>query len=95
MTPKPVVEYSEVTDQNRSIPTMLKQVEYQGRTYSLIHRTSGYEPAGSMARWTNEIWSVTALYDGTPHGRRFKTEAEARDLFDRWISYEQVLEVAP
>ena len=34
----------------------------------LEHHTAGYEPAGSMARWTDERWSVGTDVDGAYHG---------------------------
>ena len=84
-TSSPITEYGNVTDENRSRRTILEDcVGSDGRRYALVHRTPGYECAGSMARWTNESWAVETWIDGTRHGQRFKNESEARALFDRW-----------
>lgn len=47
-------------------------------TVSLTHSTEGYEPAGSMLRWTNEYWAVRhTAPDGARHGKRYLTLTEA------------------
>jgi hypothetical protein len=56
------------------------------RRYFLTHHTAGYEIAGSGTRWTNERWSVSFMDSGVKHGRSFRTEAEARELFEKWTA---------
>lgn len=75
-----VIEYSQVTDQNRARKVAIQQ---SGK-YTLSHSTQGYECAGSAARWTDEFWSVTFYMDNALHGRRFTSEQAARDLFAVW-----------
>jgi hypothetical protein len=51
-------------------------------TATLAHETRGYVVAGACARWQEENWSVLYwLPDGTRHGRRFKSEDDARAYF--------------
>ena len=55
------------------------------REYFLKHHGIGFEPAGSMARWSaHEMWSVTFYDGGATNGRRFLNLGEAQDLFDKW-----------
>jgi hypothetical protein len=34
----------------------------------------------------SECWGVNFFMDGASHGQMFKTRAEARELFNRWIA---------
>jgi hypothetical protein len=54
------------------------------RTYTLTQVDAGWEPAGSMARWTDGYYSVTFELDGSRNGRRFTTQQEAVETFLRW-----------
>lgn len=55
-----------------------------GRTYELVHKTVGYEVAGSGLRITGEAWgSLSYDRNGTTHGKWFKTLAEAQENFLR------------
>ncbi|KKM82837.1 hypothetical protein LCGC14_1315590 [marine sediment metagenome] len=68
------------TSKNRSYRTALGVAVHKptGRVWTLRHHTAGLECAGSMARWTNEVWSVTTSIEGISHGQRFASEAAAR-----------------
>lgn len=59
----------------------------------LVHSTQGFEPAGSMVRWTEAKWSVLwDARDGGIHGRGFREadEAGARALFAKWTDPQEV-----
>ena len=50
--------------------------------YKLIHSTSGYECAGSMARYTNEKYGcIFTDRNGTTGGQWFSAEQTAREYF--------------
>jgi hypothetical protein len=53
--------------------------------YQLVSATAGYEPAGSMARWTNGYYGVWFHVDGARNGRRMLDATEARELFEAWV----------
>ena len=85
---KSPVEYGSYTDDQRSKVTTLDsgkspEGEYP-RQFYLKHHSAGYEPAGSMARWTDERWGVTFDQGGAINGRRFLTLPPAQDLFNKW-----------
>lgn len=79
-------EYRDLTDADKSIKTIHATAmgAFKAR-YNLIHKTAGYEPAGSCARYTEEYWGAigTSARDGTTFGQWYKTEAEAREHFER------------
>lgn len=53
-------------------------------TVRYLHKTSGYEIAGSAMRWTKEAYgAIATLPDGTTHGRWYLTAAEARARFEQ------------
>ena len=80
-------EYGEIKDQTSSKETTLKKRNNGGRTYRLVHRSPGWEPAGSMARLREtESWSVLFYLDGAQHGRGFSSLADAETLFDKWTA---------
>jgi hypothetical protein len=81
-----IVEYSEVHEGNRARTVVLAREDVYGREYRLVQSTAGYECAGSCARWTDGYTAVLFDSDGAVHGRRFKSEADARALFSRWIA---------
>lgn len=60
------------------------------RSYTLSHHTAGYECAGSMARWTDERWSVLTFSDGASHGRSFLTREAAHRCLVDWTTPESV-----
>lgn len=76
-----ITEYAAIKNAPRSHKTVMKIV---GK-YTLHHATAGYEPAGSMARWTKEYYAVVFTLDGAEHGQRFRTAQEAYDLLNRWV----------
>jgi len=51
--------------------------------YRLVFISEGYACAGSMMRWDNACYAVLFEMDHATHGRRFKTLAEAQEMFDR------------
>lgn len=87
--PKYAVEYSQVGDNRSRVTILAKGIRHYGykddlvHEYTFSHRSAGYEPAGSMARWTDERWSVLFMSDGATHGRSFSTEQAAREHFER------------
>lgn len=62
----------------------LAKASKEGREFTLCHVGRGYEPAGSMARWTDGYHAVRFYLDGAIHGRRFKDFNEAVELFNKW-----------
>jgi hypothetical protein len=80
-----IIEYRDLTDKNRSIRTVLAEgMGAFGRQCKLIHKTEGYEPAGSCCRHTKEAWgAISTNFDGTTYGQWYKTEPEARAHFER------------
>lgn len=85
MTMPATKEYGELTSADHSIRTTLASgIGKYGSKWSLVHRTAGYECAGSCARYTKECWSVDyERRDGITGGQSYKTEAEARAHFER------------
>lgn len=77
--PKRVVEYGDIPDGMLSQRTILSQRENDERRWTLTHHLPGYECAGSMARWTDERWSVLFPHGGATHGRSFLSEDKARE----------------
>lgn len=81
-------EYSTYGDEEASKRTLLA-TEYSprlGRNVRLMHKTAGYEPAGSCARFTQELWGALYDLDWSTAGQWFKTEAEARKYFNKLIT---------
>lgn len=84
-----VAEYGEVerTKAPRSNVTVIE--ESPGRRLHrepmvrLVQATEGYEPAGSMMRWTGAFFGVWWDSDGARHGARYVDEAKAREHFGR------------
>ena len=52
-------------------------------TVLLVQSSPGFEPAGSVARWTNGYYAVWWDLAGTIHGRRYHDEDAARAHFAR------------
>lgn len=80
-----IKEYRDLTDTERSVRTVhARATGAFGREYTLVHKTAGYECAGSCARYTEELWgAIGRNFDGTTTGQWYLTEAEARAHFDR------------
>ena len=82
-----ICEYDQVNEGNQSHRILLQTgvsvstTRSVSRKYFLSHHTEGFEPAGSMARWTQEKWTVRFYLDGSYHGRQFDTEHDARVYF--------------
>lgn len=56
--------------------------DYTGATVTLVHRTEGYEPAGSLCRDATEAWgAMYEMRDGTCGGTWYNNEADARARF--------------
>jgi len=53
-------------------------------TVRLVRSTPGYEPAGSMARWTDGYWGVRYELDNAIHGHRFNLESGHADALARF-----------
>ena len=81
-----ISEYGDLKDAPRSVESILtRKSSARGIKYRLVHRTAGWECAGSMARLRErEGWGVLFTLDGDRHGRWFHTEQEARDMLDKW-----------
>ena len=58
------------------------------REYKLFTISEGYEPAGSMLRWTDAVYSVEFYLDGARHGKWFKNYDKAREEFYRLLNLE-------
>lgn len=95
MTKSFTAEYGSVPDSELSVRTVLaKATGAFKRPYELIHKTAGYEIAGSCLRLTGEAWgSLSYDRNGTTHGQWFKTLAEARAQFEQFTT--PVIEVKP
>jgi hypothetical protein len=79
-TPPLIREYGALRTEELSQRIVLAETE----GWKLIHHSAGYEPAGSMARYTQERWSVT-VYDphsNETHGRSFRALSDAQPHFD-------------
>ena len=83
---KLTAEYGTFPDSELSKFTVLKKATGAfSRPYELVHKTEGYEPAGSCARFTKEAWgSLSYDRNGTCHGFWFKTLEEAEQVFERF-----------
>jgi hypothetical protein len=87
-----VAEIKEIGEEERSHRTNLEErtvVNAHGLTvtYALYNLSPGWEPAGSAMRLRERgTFGVQFYSDGATHGRQFKTEAEARELFDTWTN---------
>jgi hypothetical protein len=100
---KYTVECQEVNDSNRAKRTVIKSARNDNlrATYTLTHTTAGYEPAGSMARYTEESWGVLYTTDnGAMGGEWFKSLEYASNRFDAiitpgQIAYERDCEIEP
>ncbi len=81
-----VIEYRDIEGSGiaRSERTQIEQREAKRNIYRLVHKTAGWECAGSCARLTNESWGVLFYAHNATHGQWFKSLAEARELFDKW-----------
>ena len=81
-----IAEIAETKGKPWSKRTVLERHTRNGRTYELVHKSPGWETAGSMARMRDtECWSVLFMFDGAVHEQAFKTREEATTLLDRWI----------
>jgi hypothetical protein len=84
-----LMEYRELNQKPelRGQETVLDEgVGERNTLYKLTHKTAGYYCAGSCARFDNEAYGVIFEAHGSRHGRWFKTEAEARELFGKWTA---------
>ncbi|MDE2020167.1 MAG: hypothetical protein KGJ13_07530 [Patescibacteria group bacterium] len=85
---KRIAEYGTVADENMSRRTVLKTGKGAfDRPFELLHKTEGYEPAGSCLRYTKEAYgAISYNRDGTRGGQWFLTLAEAETAFNRWTT---------
>ena len=75
--PGKLAEYKDVNSSNRSsITTLHKSYSSKVRAdVSLVHASSGYEPAGSVARWTDGYYAVRWTdCTGSIQGRRYRLD---------------------
>ena len=72
----------------RAIPTTLdKGTSRQTGTEVLLEAIpAGWAHAGSVARWDNGCFRVSTTFQGSRHGRRYRTYEEAVSLFDKWTA---------
>ena len=86
-----LAEYRELNDSNRAVVTILDKGPADGKYNMLVlyASTPGFEPAGSVARWTNGAYGVRYYYNGAFYGQRYKPDEvgleKARAHFDRMI----------
>lgn len=87
-----LAEYRDITPETRCQVTQLDArpcARLRGATVRLVHATPGWEPAGSMARWTDGFYAVWWDQFNARQGRRYQTEAEARAHFTRLFTGEE------
>lgn len=74
-----------MTNEVGSIQTVHATAAGFRATWTLVHKTAGYEVAGSGTRHTNEGWGAiaTSKQTGATYGQWYKTESEAREHFER------------
>jgi hypothetical protein len=81
-----IKEYGTYSDDERSERFVLDSFQskrFNRSWYELVHKTAGYEPAGSCARLTKEAWGVLYQINGVQHGCWYVSEQEARAEFDK------------
>jgi hypothetical protein len=86
MSTKPYLqEYGSLRPGELSERTLIAEAE----GWKLEHHTAGYEPAGSVARYTNERWSVTDYdpHSNETHGRSFRVLSAEEAYFQERISH--------
>ena len=86
-----IAEYSDPrVSANRSVRSVLASAPSRNPSgiygpVRLVHKSAGWECAGSMARLTSEAWGAVFDYtNGSSGGQWFLTEAEARARFALW-----------
>jgi hypothetical protein len=74
-----LAEYSEVNDTNRARHTILREAfSTKVKTdVRLVAVTEGWEPAGSVARWTDGYFAVQFNRLGGIHGARYQSMLDA------------------
>lgn len=78
-------EYADVDDTNRARHAELETVRTPLRELRISHTSAGFEPAGSVARWTNGYYAVRWYAgDGSRHGQHTRTLEEANELAREW-----------
>jgi hypothetical protein len=83
------IEYGSEGSQNTAKKRLVlegKGLAPLNRDYKLFAISEGYEPAGSMLRWTDAVFSVEFYFDGAQHGKRFKSYDKAREEFYRLLN---------
>lgn len=79
-----IKEYGTVAPADWSVRTVLASAPGAfGSLYELTHKTEGYEPAGSCARYTKELYGCLFTGRHTNGGQWYKTQSEARAHFER------------
>jgi len=80
-----VAEYRDIRGEalsQRSILAQAHSSKVRG-TVKLVAATAGWEPAGSMARWTDGYYAVHYMVDGAVNGRRYRELMDAQAHYDR------------
>jgi hypothetical protein len=86
---KTPIEYGAEGSQNKAKKRLVlegKGLAPLNRDYKLFAISEGYEPAGSMLRWTDAVYSVEFYFDGARHGKQFKSYDKAREEFYRLLN---------
>lgn len=79
-----IAEYGDVEIKDFSVRTVLESKAVGTRVYSLVHKTKGWEPAGSCARMVREAWGVLFDFENASHGQWFLDATQAKILFSKW-----------
>lgn len=81
---KMITEYGTFNVDEMSKTTVLDTgIAFNGSELTLVAISEGWACAGSCARWDSAGYATRFTVDGARHGRKFKTLAEARALFDK------------
>jgi hypothetical protein len=74
-----LAEYRDVNDSNRARGTILREAfsKKVNTCVRLIAVTEGWEPAGSVARWTDGYFAVRFERDGATNGQRYNSMLDA------------------
>lgn len=79
-----IAEYKDVEIKDFSVRTVLSSKTIGNRTYNLVHRTKGWECAGSCVRMACEAYGVLFEFENATHGQWFLDIDEAQDTFSKW-----------
>lgn len=93
-----IKECGSVADAEKSIRTTLSSAPATGENkhhyqspVRLVHKTAGYEIAGSAMRLTDESYGVLYMWQNAGHGQWFKTLAEAQRNFSKLTKAREIV----